>query len=489
MAYAHPDDGEATKICIRCIGDSFLREEVRQNAEEGSCSHCGGDDRVISLQDLADRIHEVLEAQFYLTSSEPEGFDYYLAKEGLWERPGDPVAQIISDIAGLDDEISEDIRDYLSDLHGGYRAVKDGDEDPYADDALYEEQGPNLYDFKDTWKNFCRCLRWRSRFFSESAESDLDSIFGDLDPLKTIRDVPVVRAILPDDEDRFLYRARVAFSQSELENILKRPARELGAPPARIERAGRMNAAGISVFYGAESADTCLSEIRAPVGSSVVVGRFEIIRPVRLLDMDALAQVYIRGSHFDPQFSVLRGRAAFLSNLVQTISRPVMPNDETFDYLPTQAIAEYLATKVKPPFDGVIFGSSQTGGEGRNVVLFNHASAAEPDDIPPGMTTELWIRDDEEESSIMIFEEVPPPTPPKPPKTRDVFGISMPIDEPMDPPPDDEVAWLSYREPTLRLDLKSVGVMNVTGARYSYATRYVSRSRSEKTDNDGEPDF
>jgi RES domain len=46
-----------------------------------------------------------------------------------------------------------------------------------------------------------------------------------------------------------------------------------------------------------------------------------------------------------------------------------------YDYLPTQAIAEYLATKVKPSFDGIIFKSPQTGGEGRNVVLFNHSSA------------------------------------------------------------------------------------------------------------------
>src|SRR5204863_5060748 len=133
---------------------------------------------------------------------------------------------------------------------------------------------------------------------------------------------------------------------------------------------------------GAEGAGSCLAAIPAPVGSSVVYGRFEIIRPVRLLDMDALAQVYIRGSHFDPEFGIQRARAAFLSHLVQNISRPVMPNDEAFDYLPTQAVAEYLATKVKPPFDGIIFSSSQTGGEGRNVVLFNHASAAEPDDIP-----------------------------------------------------------------------------------------------------------
>src|ERR1051325_2078861 len=219
----HSDDTDGTNICIGCIGDSFLREEIRANAAEGTCSYCESDDRVISLEDLADRIHEVLEAQFYLTSSEPEGFDYYLAREGRWDRPGDPVAVVIGEVAGLDEQISEDVREYLSDLHG-YRAAKDGEEDPYGDEALYEEQGPSDYNFRATWESFCQRLKWRSRFFSEYAEEDFNSIFGDLGSLKTIRDVPVVRTISPNDEDRFLYRARVALTQSELEIILKRPA-------------------------------------------------------------------------------------------------------------------------------------------------------------------------------------------------------------------------------------------------------------------------
>ena len=35
-----------------------------------------------------------------------------------------------------------------------------------------------------------------------------------------------------------------------------------------------MNAAGISVFYGAMEEETCIAEARAPVGSYVVIGRF-----------------------------------------------------------------------------------------------------------------------------------------------------------------------------------------------------------------------
>ena len=106
---------------------------------------------------------------------------------------------------------------------------------------------------------------------------------------------------------------------------------------------------------------TCAAEARAPVGSDVVVAKFELLRPVRLLDFDALAEVYDEGSHFDPEYCVRRGRWAFLRQLVREVSMPVMPQDEAFEYLPTQAVAEYLAQKASPPVDGIVFRSTQTG--------------------------------------------------------------------------------------------------------------------------------
>jgi RES domain len=246
-----------------------------------------------------------------------------------------------------------------------------------------------------------------------------------------------------------------------------------------------MNAAGISVFYGALDLDTCVAEIRAPVGGSVVAGRFEVIRPMRLLDMDALAQVYIKGSHFDPQFGVQRARAAFLSRLVQMISRPVMPNDETFEYLPTQVIAEYLATKVTPPFDGILFRSSQTGGGGRNIVLFNHACSTEQDDTPPGTTFDFMMGsgpEDDPDPTIMVWEKLPPPEPPAQPV--ELFGTLI---HPARPPPVDrepDEGWLPGREPTLRLDPNSVFVLRVKSIQYGCEQATVLRSR---TDYDGKP--
>ena len=55
--------------------------------------------------------------------------------------------------------------------------------------------------------------------------------------------------------------------------------------------AGRMNARGISVFYGANDPLVALSEVRPPVGARVAIARFEIIRPIKLLDLTARARV------------------------------------------------------------------------------------------------------------------------------------------------------------------------------------------------------
>src|SRR3954451_1850413 len=61
------DDEDTTFVCVECIGDEYLRNEVHEVGKSGICTYCESDENnVISLEDLADRIHEVLEAQFYM---------------------------------------------------------------------------------------------------------------------------------------------------------------------------------------------------------------------------------------------------------------------------------------------------------------------------------------------------------------------------------------------------------------------------------------
>src|SRR5262249_9456750 len=118
-------------------------------------------------------------------------------------------------------------------------------------------------------------------------------------------------------------------------------------------------------------------------GATGLSGRFSegfLLRRLQLLDLEAFRHIFVqRASFFDPDFRGLRDKAYFLGRLVSIMSRPVMPSDEDFQYLPTQAVAEYLSEKIEPRLDGLIFPSSQRDGAGENVVLFRRASTVEPD--------------------------------------------------------------------------------------------------------------
>jgi hypothetical protein len=145
---------------------------------------------------------------------------------------------------------------------------------------------------------------------------------------------------------------------------MKHPDREVGPPPTKQAVAGRMNAAGISVFYGATAPSVALAEARPPVGSKVLVACFEIIRPLKLLDLVAMTDISDEpGSLFDDAHRRCLKQAQFLRGLTVRLSRPVMRDDQILDYLPTQAIADFLAAEATPPLDGIIYPSVQADHE------------------------------------------------------------------------------------------------------------------------------
>ncbi len=207
-----------------------------------------------------------------------------------------------------------------------------------------------------------------------------------------------------------LFRARVFQADNKLAEALKRPDKSLGSPPWQYANAGRMNARGISVFYAANDPKVAIAEVRPPVGSQVAVAKFEIVRPVRLLDLTALSAVSTTGSIFDSTFAGRLERAMFLRSLSSRMTRPVMPDDEVFDYLPTQAVADFLATESTIKIDGIIFPSVQAVGVALNVVLFHKAAKIAELDIPKGTDISASLGHSSEEgweADYSVIEEVP----------------------------------------------------------------------------------
>ena len=284
-----------------------------------------------------------------------------------------------------------------------------GEETEFADESYYEEIQVSDGAWQEEWRSFESALKTEARFFSRSAASHLASVFDRIDDLCTHDGRPLVVDAGPGTDFHTLFRARVFQSDDKLEVALGRPDQHLGPPPAFLATAGRMNARGISVFYGADDPTAAIAEVRPPVGSQVAVAQFQIIRKLRLLDLTALQDVRVSGSIFDLGFAARLERAQFLRSLSKRITQPVMPDDEPFEYLATQAIADFLATESSSPIDGILFPSVQVKRNVLNIVLFHKSARVEAMDIPKG--AEITARtgqfgEDGWEHDYSVIEEV-----------------------------------------------------------------------------------
>ena len=355
-----------------------------------------------------------------------------------------------------------------------------GEETSFGADVHYKEIMPEDREWQEGWHQFERSLKSEARFFSRTGAEQLSALFDDIDTMRTRNGQSLIVDAGPGTALDHLFRARMFQSDDALCKALARPDRELCAPPSNVAAAGRMNAKGISTFYGATEEAIALAEVRPPVGSQVAIARFDIIRPLRLLDLNSLSDIHENGSIFDPSYARRLGRMMFLRSLCGRISRPVMPDDQDFEYLGTQAIADYLATEGKVPIDGVLFPSVQAGAKGLNAVLFHKASRCDELAFPKGteLDASTGARYDEGwEREYSVIEHVPAE---KPDNKSKANHLSNPFAEPFD---GEAIRHGDFQEPTLRVVPESVRVHVVESVKFETAAFTVRRHRWEKDDD------
>lgn len=481
----HPDDIQDLSrkhLCSGCIGEVYLRELVEKENDEHECAYCGDTGPVISLEDLAGHISTAFEKHFSRTASEPNSWQYAMIKDKEldydWEREGEQTIYAIMGAADIPEEAASDIQEILSDEHSDFDTAAMGEECEFGGDAYYEEIMPRDEEWQEGWRLFEKTIKTEARFFSRTAAAQLSELFDTIDEMRTQDGRPLIVDAGPDTKYSHLYRARPFQNDGHLQRAMIRPDKELGAPPSHIASSGRMNARGIAVFYGATSVRTALAEVRPPVGSQVAVARFDFIRPLKLLDLTALSDVHETGSIFDPSYAYRLGRMMFLQKLSSKMARPVMPDDQESEYLPTQAIADYLATEGKVPLDGIIFPSVQVNAAGLNVVLFHKAARCREMEFPEG--TEFDARtytstEDGPEADYCVIEEIPPGKEKvedgKPHGIFEFVAMTWP-----------DLNKYNDREETLAVDPTSLRVHMVDAIEIKTKTFEVRRHRWTKTD-------
>ena len=349
---------------------------------------CGKTKGTIQLDALAKRVHKAIDqyfqpvpyVQFYLRK--PFG----LAEESQSISIGDLVSHfVVSSRAIVDDLLALVARhaDQIGEDHGIERLYE------YDSSFVFKRDpaGPRLY---HDWNMFEQKVR-SHRTGKPNVAKVLMELFGDLNDYTTFGNESVVRERTPEDTTFEIWRGRLALSMEQAAFFLDLPSEQIGPPPQTVEGdevrppAGRMNRKGVSVFYGASNLDTCVAELRPPVGSYVVAAQFKLEQTVELLDLDSLADI-LEGSLFTDDFFRTSTLARFLRHLVARLSRPILPHEEEQEYIPTQIVAEFLECSSTPRLQGVTYRSSQRGSSGSpqtpvddyNIVLFNSASKVKP---------------------------------------------------------------------------------------------------------------
>ena len=221
------------------------------------------------------------------------------------------------------------------------------------------------------WNSFVNIIKHEVRFFFHRAPSAKPDHPWEPDPrriLRTIGDlakrmtlVRQVSAGLP----LFRVRAREEGATWEID------ADQMGAPPAELARAGRMNPAGISYLYLAFEQETALAEVLSGPPCAVAIAQFTTQRELHVLDLTNLPE---EPSIFDESRRDEREALLFLERFVDAISQPVRKDGgEHIGYVPSQVVCEYFALVFQVPhhraLDGIVYPSAVRPG-GRNLVLF-----------------------------------------------------------------------------------------------------------------------
>ncbi|WP_456310950.1 RES family NAD+ phosphorylase [Serratia proteamaculans] len=389
---------EEKYICHGCVGDSYISNEIKKNGcTEERCSYCHSRKKTVQLTELVEPMHRVFQL-FYQARTDGDIYPGYSL--------GNPAEDIISEDLEVDGDISEDIHAALKDEYNDYYEV----EETYNDDYVYKRTNFTSGLLEKKWDEVKCSLQSEARFFNNHVKIFFEKIFNDLDTLKTAEGRNAVTFI---DSSTPIFRARKFDSYEKVEEALQHPEKHFGPPPHPLATSGRMNAQGISVFYGATTPEIAIAEVRPAVGSYVVVAKFVPLRPLRILDMSALdGLVQVSRSLFDPDTEEKMSTASFLRKLSRKLTLPVAGNADS-EYLITQAVAEYLSFSVTCELDGLSFKSTQQTEEKNensnpfNIVLFSKSSSVRDADYTGQQySVNLFEYEYDEERSYSWFEPV-----------------------------------------------------------------------------------
>jgi RES domain len=320
----------ARKCCATCFGDRGLRNDIIPSitSSRGTCSYCSSvDELLVSPSELADVFGLLVNSY----AEDPAGRPIVeLFKEDwlLFDHPAMSNAQA---------------KELLADILDDGEIVRRS----FVPSPKYQSDRLAL------WRALRTELMHENRYFPAT-------------PLDTDRLRELLDQLHADPIPSTWFRARLQ-TGDDLFDI-----KDMGAPPKRIAGHGRANPAGIPYLYLGSAAETAVAEVRPHTGEKACVADFTVPAGLQLVDLRdprKLVSPFLQGSEDD--IGRLRSDIAFLEQVGQELTRPIVPMGASIDYVPSQYLCEFIK---KCGYAGVLYRSSVSSGF--NLALFNPTVAA-----------------------------------------------------------------------------------------------------------------
>lgn len=349
------------KVCSHHISNNYIEKYIVANGEPGKCSYCGKKLKVVELNVLL----ELLIAGLNYLYENPAN-SRFLNKDGKHGFDGktfDFYDIWYEDYLGLmidDAQLFKDIYKYLE------------------NDELYcekDEFGSEQDYWNDIWKHFQKTVKHRARFVFYYKKAFSNYLYKD--PITILNQVQTYvtkfNLISELNVDSKLYRCRQHRSRKEVAE-----KKDLASPPDHLTKInGRMNPAGISMFYCSVDKGLTIQEVvdfsdlSRPLYS---VGFFKNKQKLKLVDLTKLPDV---PSIFDKSNNKHIESIRFLQGFIADISKPISSSDTIIEYIPTQIVTEYIKYNPKLNVDGIIYPSSKKAGSNNIVLFYDHEESME----------------------------------------------------------------------------------------------------------------
>lgn len=359
-----------TFLCPRCFDNKGLERrliEIRPEFPDEKCTFHPSM-KGIPVEDVAKIVDEVFRNNYGLGHYNDMTDDFM----------GDDLQAILYELTGadLDDVVSALAAQLVEDDNYW---PQDGEEGFYRDDASYVRSLEAFGGHSRLWDEFCKSIVYGQRFFNDRAKELLAEIFDGIHLQRSRQHSNPVFEIRPGDPMSAVFRARIEEDVETRKAIAQDVPNQLGPPPSRKRRPGRMNPSGVTAFYSAFDMETCIAELRPSIGSVVVGAQFDIIVPLWVLDTTRFAGTFKEPNLFSRDHIKRTAQWRFMQRFMLEIALPISPNDEHLDYIPTQAVAEYLLNHhefhlggSKHRIEAIIYRSAQHP-DGKNIVILGDA--------------------------------------------------------------------------------------------------------------------